>query len=109
MKHYTLISCLTILTFSLIENSQADVVSQASRCRAAHKECESILNLYGIEPKECHAHVERHYGGRAVKEEIVAVPAPTVAAEIPTTTETVDTDFGGIQGFKGFRNAIEGD
>ncbi len=121
MKNYTLISCLTILALSSIESSHAaSSVSQESRCRAAHKECDVILNLYGIELQECHKHVEKHYGKCAVEEIGVPSPVPTLkevptpeevlpAEEIATTTDTVDTDFGGIQGKKGFRNAIEGD
>lgn len=115
MKNYTLISCLTVLSLSLIENSHAHSVDK-SRCRAAHKECDAVLNLYGVEARECHAHVEKHYG--CACEKSVVAPAPEIAeslvaapsaTEIPITTDVVDSDFGGVQGKKGFRNAIEGD
>ena len=117
MKNYKFISSLTILTVAVIASSQAQ--ADASRCRAAHKECDGLFNLYGLLPEECHSHVEKHYGCPAeesivaspVVEETVVAPASTTtlpAAEIATTTDTVDTNFGGNQGDKGFRNTIEG-
>ncbi len=118
MKNYKFISSLTILTVAVIASSQAQ--ADASRCRAAHKECDGLFNLYGLLPEECHSHVEKHYGcpveevvvtPTTVQETVVAPASTTTlpAEQIATTTDTVDTDFGGIQGEKGFRNAIEGD
>lgn len=140
MKNYKIILSLAILTVSTVAVSQ---ISQArapdkhhkSRCRAAHKECDSVLNLY-MDSKTCHKHVEKCHGCAAeeiivapsatgeeiivappattvIEEEISVTPAPAPAPTLPaeeitTTTDTVDTDFGGIQGEKGFRNAIEG-